>query len=36
MHFLYGKAGNGQVEQSADGSFYVQVDLAPRQFVILE
>jgi alpha-amylase len=36
MHFLYGKAGNGQVEQSADGSFYVQLDLAPRQFVILE
>jgi alpha-amylase len=35
MRFLYGKAGNTTVKTAPDGSRFVQLDLAPHQFVIL-
>ncbi len=36
MNFLYGKSGSRTVQQAPDGALYVQVDLSPHQFVILE
>jgi hypothetical protein len=36
MHFLYGKAGTVTVQAAPDGSHYVQLDLGPHQFVILQ
>src|SRR5438552_8607163 len=36
MSFLYGKSGSAAVKQAPDGSLYVQLDLGPRQFVILQ
>jgi glycosidase len=35
MHFLYGKSGGVTVQSTPDGALYVQLDLGPRQFVIL-
>ena len=35
MHFLYGKTGNTPVKTAPDGTRFVQLDLAPHQFVIL-
>ena len=35
MQFLYGNSGSVVVQQAPDGSRYVQLNLAPRQFVIL-
>jgi alpha-amylase len=36
MSFLYGKSGSTTVQQTPDGALYVQLDLGPRQFVILQ
>jgi len=36
MRFLYGKHDGVKVQQASDGSLYVQLDLGPRQFVILQ
>ncbi len=36
MNFLYGNSGGTTVQPAPDGSLYVQLDLGPRQFVILE
>jgi glycosidase len=36
MTFLYGQPGSVAVQQAPDGTRYVQLNLAPRQFVILE
>jgi alpha-amylase len=36
MRFLYGKSGSTTVQQAPDGTLYVQLDLGPRQFVILQ
>jgi hypothetical protein len=36
MAFLYGQPGGVPVQQAPDGSRYVQLNLAPRQYVILE
>lgn len=36
MSFLYGKSGSTPVKKAPSGALYVQLDLAPRQFVILE
>jgi alpha-amylase len=36
MSFLYGKAGGVPVRKAPDGSLCVQLDLDPRQFVILQ
>jgi alpha-amylase len=36
MHFLYGKSGSTTIQQAPDGALYVQLDLGPRQFVILQ
>jgi hypothetical protein len=33
---LYGKSGSTTVQQAPDGALYVQLDLGPRQFVILQ
>src|SRR6478752_2842050 len=35
MTFLYGKTGQVQVQTAPAGARFVQVDLAPHQFVIL-
>ena len=35
MHFHYGKSGGATVQSAPDGVLYVQLDLGPRQFVIL-
>jgi alpha-amylase len=36
MTFLYGQSGTVPVEQAADGTHFVRLDLAGRQFVILD
>jgi alpha-amylase len=36
MRFLYGKSGSTTIQQAPDGTLYVQLDLGPRQFVILQ
>jgi alpha-amylase len=36
MNFLYGKPGQVEIKQAPNGALYVQLDLAPRQFCILE
>jgi alpha-amylase len=36
LEFLYGKVGNTQARTAPDGTRFVQIDLAPHQFVILE
>jgi hypothetical protein len=36
MTFLYGKSRSTTVQQAPDGALYVQLDLGPRQFVILQ
>ena len=36
MKFLYGKSGDVTVQKSPDGALYVQLDLKPHQFVILQ
>jgi alpha-amylase len=36
MRFLYGKSGSTTIQQAPDGALYVQLDLDPRQFVILQ
>jgi glycosidase len=36
MNFLYGKSGQVEIEQAANGTLYVQIGLAPMQFCILE
>jgi hypothetical protein len=35
LRFLYGGVGTVPVRTAADGSRFVQLDLAPHQFVIL-
>jgi glycosidase len=36
MDFLYGKTGSVTVQEAPDGSRFVKLDLAPREFVVLE
>ena len=36
MRFLYGKSGSTTIHQAPDGAFYIQLDLSPHQFVVLE
>ena len=36
MSFLYGRSGGVAVQKAPDGSLFVQLDLNPRQFVILK
>jgi hypothetical protein len=36
MNFLYGKSGQVEIRSAPNGVLYVQLDLAPRQFCILE
>jgi alpha-amylase len=36
MSFLYGKSGKVAVKQAPSGALYIQLDLAPMQFCILE
>jgi hypothetical protein len=35
MRFLYGAPGAVPVQRAPDGTLYVNLDLAPHQFVIL-
>lgn len=36
MNFLYRKSGQVEIKKALNGALYVQLDLAPRQFCILE